>query len=364
MSNIKILNFKLSGNFGGIESFLLNLAKCSDANDVQLDFISKNSNLTFEKEFEKIGCKIHKVPSDIFGYFREVKKLLNDYDIIHIHKNSAADIIFPLLAKRYGRARIIVHSHNTNPSTGGAAVKLLHMINRPILRKLADLCFACSDSAAKWLYGEKFAENSRIIKNGIIVEDYTFNREIREQIRHEFNLEDKFVIGHVGRFSRQKNHELLIDIFNEIYKSNKNARLMLVGDGELRGQLEEKVYRLGLSDKVIFCGVRDDVNRLYQAMDVFLFPSLYEGLPVAAVEAQAAGLYIIASSEIPQSADLTGCVKFMDLSEDCKKWADAVMEFCNYERKNTAADITKAGYDMKSTAILYKQLCEELLCNE
>ena len=189
-----------------------------------------------------------------------------------------------------------------------------------------------------------------VLNNAIDTDLYTYNKEKADKVKKEFGIENKFVVGHVGRFNPQKNHEFLIAVFNEVKKVKQDSVLILVGDGDLRPGIEQKVQDLGLSEKVIFTGVRSDVNDLMQGMDAFLFPSLYEGLPVTMVEAQASGLKCIISDKVPLECKMTENVEVVKLEESPQNWAKKVLKYEKYERQNTKEDIVKANFDIKVNA--------------
>ena len=217
---------------------------------------------------------------------------------------------------------------------------------KPLLKKYATDYFACSKLAGEWLFGKENVENGKvkIIHNAVDYQKFKMNEEVRNSIRKELNIEDKLVIGHVGRFTNQKNHTFLIDIFNEIHKKNSNSVLMLVGIGEKEDEIKEKVKKLEIEQNVLFMGFQDNVNELMWAMDVFLMPSLYEGLPVVGVEAQATGMPCFMSKDVvTDEVKITEGVKFISLNETAEKWAEEILN-SDLERKDTRDDLKKAGY--------------------
>ena len=216
---------------------------------------------------------------------------------------------------------------------------------------------SCSKEAGRALFGNK--KKVQVLHNGIETDKFIFNKKVREKIREEFGVNGEFIIGHIGRFDKPKNQDFLITLFNEI--NIKNKKLILVGDGELKDKLQKRVNDMGIENKVIFTGIRDDVNELLQAFDLFVFPSIFEGLPVTVVEAQTAGLKCILSDTITKEVDITGNVEFMSLNKTSKEWAYEVMKYRDgYIRTNTKELVLKAGYDIKDTS---KQL-EEFYLNE
>jgi glycosyltransferase involved in cell wall biosynthesis len=225
------------------------------------------------------------------------------------------------------------------------------------IRYTADYLIACSKSSGEWLFGSACKkDNFFIFNNAIDAKTFIFDEDIRTDKRKEFQIEDKFIIGHIGRFTIPKNHEFLIDIFKAVYDRNNNAILMLIGDGELRSLIEKKVNNLGLTNNVIFTGLRSDISELLQVMDVFVFPSLYEGLPVTLVEAQAAGLPCVISDRITGDVKITNLVEYISLDDNIDYWAEKIMAFAvGFERKNTYKEINEVGYDIESIVKRYQE---------
>lgn len=279
----------------------------------------------------------------------------NHYDYIHIHKNNAKTVLgIYLISKKY--ARIIAHSHNTNIRKSVTG-KILHIICKYLSTNCKMSRIACSDDAAKWLYPPCILKNHQyeVIKYGIDVQRFLYNELVRDQIRSELDLDNKFVIGHIGRFVYQKNHSFLIDIFQKVHQMCSNAVLLLIGDrdeGEdLTMDIKNKVKALQLTDNVIFYGNSNKVNELYQAMDCFVLPSRFEGLGIVLIEAQAAGLKILCSDTVPREAKVTENLKYMSLNSPPERWAEELLSYNDhYERKNTLRQIEEAGYGLKSSA--------------
>lgn len=348
---VRVLHSELQSNIGGIEAFLLNLTKTINKTDLQFDFLMRGDNSYLENTLKDYGANIYKVPSGMLNYYKFVKNILikNNYDFIHVHKNSAANIVLPLMVKKYTNAKLIVHSHNTSPSGGSKVAIILHKINKNKLMQLSDYRFACSDTAAAWMFGDDYTDKQvKIIKNGIITKDYVYDPKVREQIRRQLDLEDKFVIGHVGAFREQKNHKFLLDVFSRL--NIPNADLMLIGDGSLKPEIMQKAKDLGVSNRVLFMGSRNDVADLLQACDIFVMPSLWEGLGIAAIEAQASGLPTLISNEFPKETQITDLCKSLSLSTP-KKWIKQIDKLSDgYTRRSTYDQIKKSGYDMTMSA--------------
>lgn len=356
MMPIRILQVFATLDRGGAETMIMNIYRNIDRSKVQFDFIvnEDKDEYAYEREIKDLGGKIYRLPryniKNHFLYRKKWEQLLSnhpEWNIIHAHHTTPA-FIYLKVAKSFNRITI-AHSHTAGSEKSiKSCVKVL--LRYP-LRHVADYLFACSESAAKWMFGE-YSDSTFIIKNAIDTKKFTFSNVIRERKRKELGIENKFVIGHIGRFQTPKNHVFLIDIFKEIYNKDKNSVLLLVGDGELRSSIEKKVKELRLMNNVIFTGVRTDVPELLQAMDVFVFPSLYEGLPVSLIEAQAAGIKIFASTNITKEVKITKLVNFISLKKSPEYWAELILSACKngYERKDMRKEIIDAGYDINENA--------------
>ncbi|WP_346893286.1 glycosyltransferase family 1 protein [Clostridium sp. UBA871] len=355
---IKVLHIVPALDGGGVENLLLNYYNNINRNIFKFDFIVFGQEKgALESTFEKLGSKIYHIPPRHVAFFsslKQMKKIIcsNRYDIVHTHQNRMSFI--PLFfAEICGIQMRIAHSHMAYEPEN-----LLKKIERKLcswlIKCYATEWFACGIDATKWLYGKKAVTNVKgyIMNNAINIEKFIFNENTRRITRKELDIEGKFVIGNVGRLSYQKNHEFLIRIFNEIYKLNKNAILLLVGRGELENEVREQVENLGLQEVVKFLGVRNDVPQLLQAMDVFLLPSRYEGLGIVYIEAQATGLASFGSDKVvPKEAKITDLMHFIDLKESPKYWASEILKYDNgYERNDLSVEIVNRGYDIKREA--------------
>ena len=353
---IRVLQIVATMGMGGIENFLMNLYRSIDKKKVQFDFLILNmDNNFFENEIESLGGKIHKIESPRkSGYFKFIKNLKKfflenqNYSAVHCHYNILNGIILNQ-AYKYGVKLLISHSHSTN-SGNNILKKICLSYSKFLLGKICSRKFACSKNAGIWLYGKK--SNFEIVCNGINSLKYKYNNEIKERKKKELDiLEDKIVIGHIGTFREVKNHNFLIDIFFELHKKNKNYKLILVGDGDLKKKIKDKVDKLSLSKEVIFLGIRNDVNELLQIFDIFLLPSLYEGLPVSLVEAQATGLKCFISANITKEIDFgLDLIEFINLNKSALEWANIIEENRNYKRESKLEFIQKKGYDIKKTS--------------
>lgn len=319
-NTIRILQVLGGMNQGGTENFLMNLYRNIDRKKIQFDFLV-NRKGNFDKEIEKLGGRIYYIPAlQKIGQVAYVKKLDNflkqhtEYKIIHSHLNQVTGLILER-AKKFNIPVRIAHSHNS-----GFPKNIIKRIYKNYLgSKILDnatLLLGCSDKANKWLYKDQ-SNKALIINNGVEIYKFKYNDEKRKKIRKELNIkENEIVIGHVGRFSSQKNHKFLIKIFKKYSEKNENARLLLVGDGKLKKQIEKMIKKYDIDQKVIMTGNRNDISQIYQAIDLFVFPSLYEGLPLVLIEAQISGLSILASSTITNMVDVTGNVKFLNIRRD------------------------------------------------
>lgn len=333
---------------GGAESMLMNIYRHINRNLIQFDFVVHSpDDSAYDSEVDALGGKIYYAPRyagwnhfaycEWWDYFYETHP---EYTITHSHIRSTANIILRY-ARKHG-SFTIAHSHSTSNGRGiSAAVKKVFQNG---INKYADARFACTNEAGKWLFGNY---TYHIINNAIDSSLFIYDSRRREVIRHALSLTDQFVIGHVGRFVDVKNHGFLVDLFQDIHEKLPNAKLLLVGDGPLKYEIEQKVSALDLSDAVIFAGERSDVPDLMLAMDVFLFPSKFEGLPLTLIEAQASGLYCIVSDTITRNAAVTDLVEYISLLVSKEIWTQKVLDHSiSYDRKDKHLEIIQANYDI------------------
>lgn len=329
---IRILQVLGGLEAGGAETFVMNLYRTTNREKVQFDFVKHvESNGIFEDEITKLGGRIYRCPKyngkNYFAYckwWNDFFKEHPEYHVIHGHVRSTASIYLKI-AKKYGLITI-AHSHNTSNGKGLSGVGK-DMMQLPI-RYIADYLFACSDKAGIWLYGEKatMQSNYRMIPNGVNLERFAFDEAKRTKMRKQLGINEyEFVIGHIGRFTEQKNHKYLLEIFSIYHKKDPASKLLMLGDGELREAIETQCRDLNIFDSVKMLGVHSNIENYYQVMDVFVFPSLWEGLPVTLVEAQANGLPCLVSDVITQNVALTGLIQYIPLGET-KKWEQSILE--------------------------------------
>ncbi len=337
----------------GMETLIMNIYRNIDRTKVQFDFLVHYTNrFDYDDEIEELGGKIYRMSvredHDLLKYLRELKQFFKshpEYRIVHGHMESFG-FLYSRAAKKAGVRTIIAHSHNAlvEPNVKGI---VKHWMNKP-WKYYANVLFACSEKAGKFLFGEKAFT---IIRNAIPCEDFVYNADIRETCRREMGLAGKTVLGHVGRFDLQKNHSYLLDLFAEYAKVHPEAVLLLIGEGKRMVSVREKCQALHLQDKVRFLGVRKDMAQLYQIMDLLVLPSLFEGLPVVGVEAQAAGLPILVSDTVTRELCVTEMVEMLSLNESAEVWVRKIDEMLETKkRRDTLADMNAAGFNIRQTA--------------
>lgn len=357
---IRVLHVIGIMNRGGAETMIMNLYRQIDRGKIQFDFVEHtNERAIFDDEIERLGGRIYRCPQFTGGNYLAYRKWWKsffdnegaEYAIVHGHIGSTA-AIYLKEAKKRGKYTI-AHSHSsgTDHSLGNMVFRMLSYNTRNI----ADYFLGCSKIAGTDRYGKKIVESSgrfKVLPNAIDVDKYVYSPERRQRIRDELGYDQKqLLIGHVGRMTAEKNHTFILKIFKCISLTRSEARLILVGDGKLREELEKQVKKIGLSDKVSFLGVRSDVNDLMQAMDIFVFPSVYEGLPVTMVEAQAAGLPCVISDKVPMESIITkGLVTIRKLSDPPEEWANHILSKETLPRADRSKEIKENGFDIKNTA--------------
>ena len=353
------------GEFGGVEKILFDIYKNIDKKKIQFDFISpyKTTYELYKNEIINMGANVFELNADRRSFkgkiqynirlYKFLKK--NKYEIVHI--NSGVFLFnfqVACICKICGVKRIIIHSHNA--ITGISRIKRL-IINalKPLLARIATDYLACSDLAAKAMFPNNILPKVKIIKNGIDLEKFKFNKNIREEYRNKMELKDKIVYGHIGRFEEQKNHEFLIDIFYYIQKRQKNAVLLLVGQGSLHEKIKNKVNEMGINKQIMFLNTRKDISELLQTMDCFIFPSLYEGLSVVGIEVQTSGIPMFCSDSITDEMKILNTTKYISLKEDSTFWGKTIIDEMSKSREknsrlNSYKLVKENGYDIKDTA--------------
>lgn len=345
---------------GGISNLTLTINEKIDRKKYEFDYlVFRNQKEFCDERAAKLGSPklivdVSTIKNPIIKGIKKISgtvRLLHDenIEIVHIDASTPYDVILALAAKMAGVSQIIFHAHNDNYERKLTLRNIMQPIFRVIIPFVVTDYIAISEQAARFLFPKAVVKEKKyyLFKNGINVNKYVFNPKTRDIIRKKYNLEDKFVVGHIGRFVYQKNHEFLIDVFYNIVKRKKNAVLLLVGIGELQEKIKQKVVELGIENKVIFWGVTEDVPDLLQAMDCFIFPSNYEGLGMVAIEAQCAGLPTIVSDVLPDEVNITECLKRISLSESAEEWAKICMEFADkIAREDQTYKVRQSGYDI------------------
>ena len=359
MSGILIINtveYSINGISNVILSHINSLKNSSDCSI----YITQwgEVNIKYRQAFEEndVACfDVHPRKSSILNYIRSLKSFLkeNNFDIIHIHGNSGTMAIEARIAKKYSDAKVIVHLHNSTCSH-----PLLYgpdSLLTKIMKRNADYLVACSKLAGDWLYKKDYV----VLPNAIDIEKFAFNEQARREIRNKYAIDDdEFVLGHVGLFNEQKNHKFLIEVFAEYLKINPKSRLLLVGTGEKVEEIKTQAKALGVYDKVVFAGAQQDMPAYYSAFDIFVFPSLWEGLGIVNIEAQANGLAVLNSTSVPNEVKFSDRVIFKKLNDGASSWAKQVEEV-RIEFKDRYAPIErlkKSGYDIDGQEVLLRNI--------
>ncbi len=362
---IRILQVVTTMDMGGIESLLMNLYRNIDREKVQFDFLAhRDFEFYYEKEIEELGGKIYRMmpitPTKIPQYNKSLRQFFKEhpeYKVVHSHLNAWSYMVLKS-AKKCGVPVRIAHSHTTNLRSRKNKIRVMFIdYCRKHISKQTTHRFACSKGAGEWLYGK---DHFKVFQNAIDADRFIFDELIRKEVRQELGLKDEILLGHIGRMDGPKNQIFLLQVLKELCKKQPDAKLLLIGDGELRGELEREAENLGLKENVIFTGARLDTERLLQAADVFCFPSKFEGLPVTMVEAQAAGLPCLMSDTVTDEIIVTDLVKTLPINNP-EQWAQKILNTdFSKERRNTKEEIVKSGFDIKDTI----RRLEEFYLNE
>ena len=348
---IKVLHVITGMGSGGAEMMIMNWYRNIDRSKVQFDFLLRSRENIYADEIEKLGGKVYYTAEYPRHYLKNLSETLaffkehaSEYSAIHVHCNALLYVNGFDIAKKYGIKTRIIHSHNTKAKN--RIYGIVHKLNRGRVRRVATHFMACSSDAGKWAFNDKIKYD--VLTNGIDAAKYSFNSDARERMRHDLGLGDSFVIGHVGRFLDVKNHKFLVDVFERMARKNDRAELVLVGTGPLEEEIKQIVADKGLSDRVHFLGVRKDVHELYSAFDCFAFPSKYEGMPVALLEAQTSGLPCIVSSAVSVDSVVTNFVKMLPI-DDADVWAEKIYKTEPHCRENSWKQVESSGFGIASS---------------
>lgn len=346
---------------GGAETFMMKVYRALPPEEYQIDFVVSEDGGCYTQEVLDRGGRIYRIPlrtKDPLGAFCGIYSVVRDngYDcVLKLGENALGAV--DLIAARLGGAKNLA-LRSCNAPTGLSLISsCIHGALRPVLNLVTKVKLAPSALAGEFMFGKR--ANVHLIHNGVDLQVYRFSPEDRQSAREEFSLGDRLVVGHVGRFHKQKNHRYLLKVFREIRSRRSDAVLLLVGTGELEGQIREWAGELGIAEAVVFAGQRFDIPRLLSAMDVFVFPSLHEGMPNTVIEAQATGLPCVIADTITPEADITGLVTYLPLEVSPGDWAATALNAVTAERRDTAADFKSHGYDIHNVA---KELMKLLGC--
>ena len=358
---VKILVCGLSEFFGGIESVVYN-AYTKMSFIYQFDFLIQGEFCYHEDEYRKTGkiyrvCKRTKNPIQNYMETKEFLKMHPNYDYIWIHVSSCSDLTVPMLAKKYTRAKLVVHSHGSGKveyegikgALKTAVGRLLHFLQKYPMNKLADVGIGCSQIALKNTFYSTFS-NQHVILNGIDLEKFRYSSFYRKEVRKHYHIPDNaLVIGHSGRFAKVKNHKFILEIFNEIIQRNPNTYLLLVGDGPERMNIVKYIHKNKLERQTILVGQTNDVEKFLSAMDVLIFPSIFEAMPMAVIEAQAVGLQCFVSTNVTDEVCQTDLVHKISLQQPESYWAQEILQSnCTTDRENAYTKIIGSACDIDS----------------
>ena len=357
---IRVLQSIGTLGYTGIAAAVMNYYRHIDRAQVQFDFVTCSpTEERFDKEVLSLGGRIFRVPSRSrhpFAYFRALKKIIRqeNYDVVHVHRDSASMAVDASAAKRCGVPVIIGHSHST-----GSDVPWQHYLLRPFVNHLVTDRLACSAEAGQWVFGKK--KTVQIVRNAIDPEEFYFRPDVRASYRAALGIEESHCIGFVGRLSQGKNVLRLLDIFALVAQKEPKAVLLLIGRGSMHDQIKERAEAYGISDKVLLLGQRNDVGSLMSAMDVFAFPSLFEGLGIVAIEAQTAGLRCVLSTAVP-APNFSGLAEYIELQAENEEWAEKMLPSSAEDREAVRSLFPDSGYDIKKeaqTMLQYYVNCQE-----
>ncbi len=340
---------------GGAETFLMKVYRALPSKEYQIDFVVSQDGGCYTEEVLQRGGRIYVIPlrtKDPMGALGKIRDIVkeNKYHSVLKLGNTPISVLDLIAAKIGGSTCVAMRSCNALTGQSFRA-KCVDALLRPVLNWTANVKLAPSVLAAEFTFGKKRARKDvHILHNGVDLQKFRYDPAGRDAIREEFGIQDKLVVGHIGRLHKQKNHRYLLEVFREISVQRDDAVLLLVGTGEDRDLICGRIYELGLENKVILAGQRFDIPQLLSAMDVFVFPSLHEGMPNTVIEAQATGLPCVIADTITREANITGLVQYLPLTETVSAWAKAALAAAALSRKDTAEDFRSHGYDIESVA--------------
>lgn len=365
----KVLVYGMGSVYGGIENVVMNYYRNIDSSKVHFDFIcsvtEENKEIAYSSEIKQNGSNVYYLHSKFKKPLKHRKELINlfkahatEYDCIWLNMSDLTDISILKTAKKYGIKKIIVHSHNSRLMSVGIkkVIKLpMHYLNKLVIDKYATDFWACSKVAQEWLFPQKIYDRVEIIKNAISINDKKFDIKKQNKLRKKYNLHNQYIIGHVGRLDFQKNQQLIIKIYNKVIKAIPDSKLIFVGAGKDYDNLKKQVNELGLENNVMFVGVQKDIQAWYSLFDLFLFPSLFEGLSLALLEAQANGIPVLTSNMVsPEEVKINNNLLVENLNSNLDTWVqDVINMHDNYKRldiDDIAYSFKKHGYEITEAA--------------
>ncbi len=365
---VRVLHIREKLFTDGVTAFEINLMKHCDSNKVAFDYVVYKETDRI-KEVEQLGGRCFVVTSKKKGIFKFLHRMYQlykivkkeKYNIIHVDTEISLRVIELFVCKLAGAKVLILHSHNNALNASGKKAKrdlMLHKLCKPLIPFVVNTYFACSKEAGEWMFPNSVLRKNKVevIKNSIDLEKFQYSEEIRNKVRRELELEDAIVLGHIGRFSPQKNHGYIIKLFNEFHNKYCNSKLILVGTGELVEDMKQLAKEYGLEKNILFLGIRNDTQEILSALDIFLFPSIFEGFGIVALEAQATGLPVMAATTIPTEVKINDNVSFANLDDSMEYWIDCMEHLLAMPRVKGQEKIRRAGYDIHDLARKMEEL--------
>ena len=358
---IRVLQFTIAASMGGRTTYILNQWRHINKDKIHFDFVTFSKTLSCEAELIQQGCVVHHVvhhpTEDKQRFIKEFERVLDyGYDVIEIHTSFWEDTIVEEMAKERGIKKIIIHAHSTGCTKKRASIEVHCKVRERLTDDIATDFWACSKEAGEWIFGNGITRTKiKIVPNAIETERFQFQPERRLELRRKHGLENKFVVGQVGRLEFVKNHEFTLKVIKELVSFMPNIMLLVLGSGDEQEKIGKMAQELGLETHISFLGRRDDVEDWMQVMDVFVMPSFSEAFPIALIEAETAGLKCICSESITRDAAFTDDVSYLSI-EDENLWVEEILKYKNgYERKNRKKVIEEAGYDVQATIHLLEK---------
>ncbi len=370
---IKVLHFPIRNTNGGITRSAMKYWKFINRDKFHFDFATCSKKLDFEQSIIEKGGKVHYISctgeENELQFCKELKEILiQGYDVLHLNTNWWRSLLAEKVAKEAGIKEVTIHARNTSVDILDEQKRKQEMIRHnlckmAITEDMATHFLACSEEAAAFMFGPQIPrEHITIFHNALDIIRFSYNEKKRNSLRKQLGFEGKFVIGNVGRMVYQKNLFFLLDVFEKIQKKNENALLALIGNGELEKDIKNRVHEHGMDDKVFFAGAVENVEDYFQVMDVFAFPTRFEGLGTVLIEAQTAGLKCIASNSVPKETCITSNIVYLDLEQDL--WVREILKYSNgYIRENTDEQIKAAGYDITKEIMVLENIYQEAVEN-